>query len=141
MKFGHRQVLGADATDKRVACVCGVVRIVGAAALKRRRLHIVRLQKPTTDQREASRRIHYRQMLLFDFRFFEKNPMTKIEHCGQIILIRFDDGGIAEIVVNSTAKPISADELVQLLLAHDVTAAKIVRTQTAQESPPPRFET
>ena len=46
-----------------------------------------------------------------------------------------------EIIIESTAKPITANMLVRLLLAHGVTAAKIIRTQTAQESPPPRFGT
>jgi arsenate reductase-like glutaredoxin family protein len=48
----------------------------------------------------------------------------------------YADGRIAEITINSTAEPISADELVRLLIAHGVTTAKLVRTtQTAKESP------
>ena len=51
-------------------------------------------------------------------------------------LIIFGDGRMAEIIIKSTAKPIPADMLVRLLLAHGVTAAKIIRsTQTAKESP------
>jgi len=65
--------------------------------------------------------------------------MTKID-CGEITIIRFDNGGIAEIIINSTVKPISADELVRLLVANDVFAAKIIRIQTAKEIPPPRFD-
>jgi hypothetical protein len=56
-------------------------------------------------------------------------------------LIIFGDTRMAEIIIESTAKPITANMLVRLLLAHGVTAAKIIRTQTAQESPPPRFGT
>jgi hypothetical protein len=56
-------------------------------------------------------------------------------------LIIFGDARMAEIIIESTAKPITADMLVRLLLAHSVTAAKIIRIQTAQESPPPRFGT
>ena len=48
-------------------------------------------------------------------------------------LIIFGDGRMAEINIESTAKPITADMLVRLLLAHGMTAAKIIRTQTAQE--------
>jgi hypothetical protein len=55
-------------------------------------------------------------------------------------LIIFGDGHMAEIIIESTAKPITADMLVRLLLAHGVTAAKIIRTQNrTRESPPPRF--
>jgi hypothetical protein len=44
--------------------------------------------------------------------------MTEIEH---------RSGHMATIILDPTAKPISADELVRLLLAHGVTAAKIIR--------------
>ena len=52
-RFDHWQVLGADATGKRIACkcVCGVVRIVGVAALNQWRVHVVWL--PKTDIRPA----------------------------------------------------------------------------------------
>jgi hypothetical protein len=67
--------------------------------------------------------------------------MTKID-CGGITIITFTDG-IAEIIINNpTVKPpVSADELVRLLIANNVFAAKIIRIQTAKESPPPRFVT
>jgi hypothetical protein len=55
-------------------------------------------------------------------------------------LIIFGDGRMAEIIIESTAKPTTADMLVCLLLAHGVTAAKIIRTQAAKEIPPPRFD-
>jgi hypothetical protein len=55
-------------------------------------------------------------------------------------LIIFGDGRMAEIIIESTAKPITADMLVRLLLAHGVIAAKIIRTQAAKEIPPPRFD-
>jgi hypothetical protein len=73
-KFGHWQVLGADATGKRIACkcVCGTVRIVGASALRSGARTSCGCQKPTSDQREASRHAHHRQMLLSDFGWFEK---------------------------------------------------------------------
>lgn len=61
--------------------------------------------------------------------------VTKID-CGEITLIRFDGGGIAEIIVNSV-KPISADMVVCAMTMNGIAAAKIIRTQTAQESPPP----
>jgi hypothetical protein len=50
-------------------------------------------------------------------------------------LIIFGDGRTAEIIIESTAKPITADMLVRLLLAHGVIAAKIIRTQAAKEIP------
>ena len=40
--------------------------------------------------------------------------MTEID-CGEITLIRFDNGRIAEIIINSTVEPISADELVRVM--------------------------
>jgi hypothetical protein len=55
-----------------------------------------------------------------------------------MIIKTYGDGRLPEIQIDPTSKPISADILVRLLLAHGVTAAKIIRTtQTAQESPPP----
>lgn len=71
-KFGHWQVLGADATGKRIACrcVCGVVRIVGVAALRSGACTSCGCQKPTSEQRKASRRDRG-QMLLSDFGFFD----------------------------------------------------------------------
>ena len=57
-------------------------------------------------------------------------------------LIIFGDSRMAEIVIDpaaTTEHVLDAMDLVRLLLAHGVTAAKIIRTQTAQESPPPRF--
>ena len=56
----------------------------------------------------------------------------------------FNDGRLAEIVLDRSATTkhvLDAMDLVRLLLAHGVTSAKIIRTQTAQESPPPRFVT
>ena len=44
-------------------------------------------------------------------------------------------GRMAEIIINSTAKPISADELVRLLTAHGVTAAKVVKSNPATGGP------
>jgi hypothetical protein len=58
-----------------------------------------------------------------------------------VILRIFNDGRMAAIILDPTAEPLSADELLQLMRTHGVTAAKIIRTQTAQESPPPRFGT
>jgi hypothetical protein len=52
-------------------------------------------------------------------------------------LIIFGDGRMAEIIIELTAKPITADMLVRLLLAHGVTAAKIIRIQTAPRKPAP----
>lgn len=46
-------------------------------------------------------------------------------------------GDIAEVIINSTAK--SADELVRLLLAHGVTAAKIIKPKPATGEPAINF--
>ena len=64
-----------------------------------------------------------------------------------MIIKLYDDGRMAEIIIKSTAKPICADELVRVMLAHGVTAAKIInpgeiqkfktgsRTQTMEDKP------
>jgi hypothetical protein len=49
-------------------------------------------------------------------------------------------GRIAEIIVDPTSKAITAGELVLFMLAHGITAAKIVRISNRKESPPPRFD-
>jgi hypothetical protein len=70
--FGHWQVLGADATGKRVACrcVCGVVRIVGVVALRSGACTSCGCQKPTSAQRKTARDTC--QILLSDFGLVEK---------------------------------------------------------------------
>lgn len=40
----------------------------------------------------------------------------------------------AEITIDSAEKPISADELMRMLVAHGVTAAKIIRTKGKRTS-------
>ena len=61
-----------------------------------------------------------------------------------VIIITFTNGGIAEVVIDpsaTTAHILDAMDLVRAMLAHGVLAAKIIRTtQTAKESPPPRFD-
>jgi hypothetical protein len=53
-------------------------------------------------------------------------------------LIIFGDGRMAEIVINPAMKPVSAAMLVRVMIAHGVTAAKIIRTtQPAKRSPLP----
>ena len=59
--------------------------------------------------------------------------MTEI-NCGGITINTFTDR-IAEIVIDPAMKPVSAAELVRLLIANNVFAAKIIRIQTAKESP------
>lgn len=54
------------------------------------------------------------------------------------MIIKIYGGSMAEIVINSAEKPLSADELVRLLLAHDVTAANVVHhseTETRLKRP------
>jgi hypothetical protein len=51
-----------------------------------------------------------------------------------VTIIIFADGRMAEIIINSTAKPISADELLRLMRAHGVTAAKIIRIQPQKKA-------
>jgi hypothetical protein len=64
-------------------------------------------------------------MLPRDFGLFDGKIMTEI-----------DGGGIAEIIINSSAKPISADTLVRVMTMNGITAARITRTtQPAKESP------
>lgn len=65
--------------------------------------------------------------------------MTEID-CGGIAIITFTDGRIAEIAINPAAKPVSADMLARVMLTSRISAAKIVRIQTAKEIPPPRFD-
>jgi hypothetical protein len=57
-----------------------------------------------------------------------------------MILNIFDDGRMAKIIIDSTSRAISADELVRMLLSRNITGAKIIRIQTAKEIPPPRFD-
>lgn len=58
-----------------------------------------------------------------------------------MIIKIYDDGHIAEILIKLTVKPVTTtDELVRTMLQHGITAAKIIRIQTAKESPPPRFD-
>jgi len=49
-------------------------------------------------------------------------------------------GRMAEIIINSTVKSFSADMLVRVMTMNGITAAKIIRIQTAKEIPPPRFD-
>jgi hypothetical protein len=69
--------------------------------------------------------------------------ITTITTAG-ITIITFTDDRIAEIIIDPAATPehvLDAVDLARLLLAHGITAAKIIRTtQTAKESPPPRFD-
>jgi hypothetical protein len=58
-----------------------------------------------------------------------------------MILKILNDGRMAEITLEPTAKVIGGAELARLLLTHGITVAKIIQIQTAQESPPPRFVT
>jgi hypothetical protein len=53
-----------------------------------------------------------------------------------VILRIFNGRRLAEIILNLAVKPISVVELVHMLLVRNITAVKIIRTQTAQESPP-----
>jgi hypothetical protein len=47
----------------------------------------------------------------------------------------YADGRMAEIIINSTAKPISADMLVLVMTMNGITAVKITRTtQAVKES-------
>jgi hypothetical protein len=55
-----------------------------------------------------------------------------------ITIVKFTDG-IAEIIVDPT-KVMTADILMRAMTMHGVTAAKIIRIQTAKEIPPPRFD-
>jgi hypothetical protein len=52
-----------------------------------------------------------------------------------MILKTYDNGRMAEIVIDPTAKPISADELVRMLIANDVFAAKVVKSNPATGGP------
>jgi hypothetical protein len=132
-KFEHWQVLGADATGKRIACRCdcGVVRIIGASALRSGACTSCGCQKPTAAQREAFRQTRSANAA-FRFRFLRENPMTEI---GEITLITFTDGKIAEIAIDPTTQPVSAAKLVRAMTMRAVTCAKIIRIQTAKRNP------
>jgi hypothetical protein len=56
------------------------------------------------------------------------------------MIIKIYDGRMVEIIINSAVKPISADMLVRVMTLSGITAAKIIRIQTAKEIPPPRFD-
>jgi hypothetical protein len=53
-----------------------------------------------------------------------------------IIIKIFEDGRMAELILEPTAKPITAEELVHALTKNGITAVKITRTtQAVKESP------
>jgi hypothetical protein len=73
-RYGHWQVLGADALGRRIACrcTCGAVRIVAVAALKSGVNTSCGCQAPTPENRKAFRETQAQQMFLSDFGFWEK---------------------------------------------------------------------
>ena len=129
-KFGHWQVLGADATGKRIACkcVCGVVRIVGIAALRNGACTSCGCQKPTSDQRKRPATTDTSKCcspISAGSREIQMAEITTITTDG-VTIVKFTDR-IAEIIIDPTSsKAITADMLVRVLTMHGVFAAKII---------------
>jgi hypothetical protein len=55
-----------------------------------------------------------------------------------MIIKTYDGDRIAEIVIDPTAKPVSAT--MRVMTVNGIVAAKITRIQTAKEIPPPRLD-
>jgi hypothetical protein len=85
----------------------------------------------------------------------EITPPTGVANIGEIELVfvrlgpdpgftmikAYDDGRMAEIIVQEASEVRDAMDLVHMLIAHGVTAAKIIKRKPHTKSPPLRFVT